>query len=93
MDDETLRAVQEQALQLTELEKHPGWAVYVDYLHTAMTGDKKAVLNGSIADIGRYHKITGRLQGIHFALDAPEHVRQMVLDEVGRRTARLEAEE
>lgn len=92
MDDDTLRAVQEQAHQLEELTRHPGWAVFVDRLHTEMIPDKKAVLNGMVDDISKYHTLTGRLRGIHFAMEAPERVRGMVLSEIGRREERAEQE-
>lgn len=91
MDDELFRALQEQAHHLTELEKHPGWAVLLDYLHTAMNPDKRAVLNGTIGDIDRYHRVTGKLQGVHMVIDAPESVRNMVLGEVERREEKQRA--
>lgn len=92
MDDDTLRALQEQAHQLEELTKHPGWPVFVDYLHTIMESDKKAVLNGLHDDIGKYKSATGRLIGIHAALDAPLHVRKAVNGELTKRAERAQAD-
>lgn len=73
---------------LEELTKHPGWPVFTDYLHTIMRGDKKAILNGFVDDHNAYKSITGKLIGIHTALDAPVVVRQMVNDELERRAER-----
>lgn len=88
MDDETLRALQEQAHMLEELTKHPGWLVYQDYLHTIMDADKRRVLNGFIDDQLVYKQTTGKLSGIHAALDAPAVVRGMVNAELDRRAER-----
>lgn len=88
MDDETLRALQEQAHMLEELTKHDGWHVFTDYLHTIMDGDKRAILNGFVEDQLKYKHVTGKLVGIHAALDAPAIVRQMVNAELDRRAER-----
>lgn len=92
MTDEDLRAMQEQAHMLEELTRHAGWPVFVDYLHTIMDADKRAVLNGFIEDQLKYKAVTGKLSGIHTALDAPVIVRKMVDDELGRRRERSAAE-
>jgi hypothetical protein len=78
MDDDALRALQEQSHMLNELTRHPGWAVYVDYLHTVMNADKRAILNGAMSNHEQYQKTAGRLVGIHTAIDAHQTIAEMV---------------
>lgn len=85
-DADTKRALIEQAHQLRELTKHPGWAVLVDFMEIRMRGDKLKVLNGKCVDLDDYRKLTGSLQGIHAVLDAPKIVQELA-DNARRRDA------
>lgn len=91
MDDDLLRALQEQAHMLEELTKHPGWLVLVDYMHTkVIEPDTKRLLNGFIDDQYAYKHTVGRLSGAQAALNAPRVVREMVNAELERRAERAE---
>ena len=86
MTDDELRALQEQAFQLEELTRHPGWEVLRDYLESVlMRGDKFRVLNGHMETIEEYKFTTGVLRGIHAVLDTPGHVRNQVSSELQSR--------
>lgn len=85
MTDDEFRALQEQAHQLRELTRHPGWAVLVDFSFERMKATKQAVLNGNVADIEKYKQHTGWLRGIHDTLDAAAAVEAMVDGERMRR--------
>ena len=85
-DAETRRALIEQAHQLNELTRHPGWAVLVDYMETRMRGEKLRILNGKCTDLDDYRKMSGLLLGVHAVLDAPKVV-QEIADNARRREA------
>lgn len=89
-DDETYRALQEQAHLLAELEKHPGWAVLTDYLQTVIGAPlRKKLLNGLCGSLDEYRSAVGELAGLERALTVPAAVRNM-LD--GERAQRIEHE-
>ena len=90
-DDEQYRALQEQAHLLTELEKHPGWAVFTDYVRTVLAAPiQRNLLRGTHDTLDGYKFDAGTLAGIERTLAAPDTVRAM-LD--GERTRRLERDE
>lgn len=89
-NDDDYRALQEQAHQLNELTRHPGWAVLVDFMETISRAAKLRVLNGGIDNLDAYKSITGELVGIHKVLDAPSVVRGMVEEEKRQRVEREE---
>ena len=75
-----VRALREQAHQISELTKHPGWGVYTDYLEwQVMAPLKKQVLNDSgVTSLEDYKKLAGFLAGVHRALDVPAEVVRLV---------------
>lgn len=92
LSDDELRALQEDAHMLEELTRHAGWQVFVGYCHAIMDGDKRRVLAGAVSDPLEYRAVTGRLVGIHDALNAPAVARQKVDTELGQRRERAEVE-
>ena len=76
-DADTRRALIEQAYQLNELTKHPGWAILVDFMLTKMKTDKQRVLDGVVTNLDDYKKLTGYFQGAHAVLNAPETVEKL----------------
>lgn len=86
MTDDEYRALQEQAHLVTEMMKHKGWDVLVDYLDLKMRGDKLKVLNNNVEDFDEYRKISGRLVGITYAIqDAPREILVLPENETRRR--------
>lgn len=85
---ETRRALIEQAHQLNELTKHPGWAILMDYAnYQVMAPVKKRILNDTnIVDIAEYKRIAGFVIGVHRALDIPKEV-QALADNARKRAA------
>lgn len=77
MDAQTRRALIEQAHQLDELAKHPGWPVLVDFMLTKMKKDKGRVLDGTVKEYSEYQKLTGYFHGVHDTLDAHETVARL----------------
>lgn len=84
-DDGEYRALQEQAHQLEELTRHPGWPVLVDFMETISRAAKLRVLNGKLMSVEEYKSVTGELIGIHKVLDAPSVVQGMLQGEVRQR--------
>lgn len=83
MKPDELRALQEQAHQLQELTKHPGWAVLEDYAVRSPFGTatrQTGLLNGGAKSYDDYQKQTGWLSGVYFVLHAPQRVRELADD-------------
>lgn len=93
LNDDELRALQEDAHMLEELTKHPGWSIFVGYCHAIMDGDKRRVLGGVLADPLEYKAVTGRIVGIHDVLNAPIVARQKVDTELNQRRELAQVEE
>lgn len=69
------RALIEQAHQLRELTKHPGWAVLLDYAQFKIINPQQAKVNdGNVADLAEYKKLAGFLQGVRRAVNIPVEV-------------------
>lgn len=85
MNDDEYRALQEQSHLLTELTRHPGWPVFVDFLEVISRSAKRRVLNGQLDSHDTYKAVTGELVGIHKAIDAPSVVHGMLENEQNRR--------
>ena len=86
MDADT-RALIEQAHQLHELTKHPGWAILVDYAQFKIINPAQRVVNdGNVADLAEYKKQAGFLQGVRRAVNIPVEV-EALADNARRRAA------
>ena len=92
LTDDELRRLQENASLVQEMMRHPGWDVLVDFLHMKMRGDKLRLLNNQVDDFDEYRKISGRLVGIHFVLDAPKNIQELVDNEIRRRAEKSASE-
>lgn len=73
--DADSRALIEDAHQLHELTKHPGWDVLVRRTLEWMRADKQRVLDGTVSGLDDYKKMTGKFVGAHFVMDLPETIR------------------
>ena len=75
MTDEELRQLQEEAHQLEELTRHPGWQVFT---RLAQNGDgmvaanERRVLHGNCETTDEYQKWVGWLSGARTILGIPE---------------------
>jgi hypothetical protein len=81
MTQDELRALVEQAHQLDELTKHPGWEVLTDFVYHGGGGSVKRqhrLVNGQLTTFEEYVKETGWLQGAHHVIEAPKTVAGMV---------------
>ena len=76
--------MQEQAHQLEELQKHPGWEVLVDFLRIGMAQRQRQLIGGNVTSMDEYKRLCGSLQGTQYALDAAQAVRAMVTTEAAR---------
>lgn len=88
MTDDELRALVEQAHQLDELTRHPGWLVLEDYIlrgPAGFAGRQRAIINGLARDHEDYLKQTSWMQGADAVLKAPATVAEMVRTERERR--------
>jgi hypothetical protein len=85
MSEEDLRDLIEQAHQIRELTKHPGWAVYTDWLIHRMRGEQEALLRGNISDIQDYKLKAGTVRGVSMALSAADDTQMLVDNERARR--------
>lgn len=77
MEDDDYRALIEQAHQVRELTKHPGWDVFVDYLRFGGGGAARKqhdLVNGAAKDYVDYSRIVGWLDGVDYAINAPERL-------------------
>jgi hypothetical protein len=88
LTEDEYRVLVEQAHQVYEMTKHPGWSLLVDYLHMKMKGDKLKVLNNDCQDLDEYRKIAGKLVGIHFVIDAVDAMQKLAENERTRRAER-----
>ena len=88
-DADVRRALIEQAHQLHELTKHPGWPILVDYANDQiMRPMKYRVLNdGNIPELAEYKKLAGFLMGMHRALDIPAEVEKLAANARSRAAA------
>jgi hypothetical protein len=92
VNDDELRALVEQAHQLEELTKHPGWAVLEDFALRRPGGSatmQSRIVNGNCESIDDYKLGVGYLKGIHYVIDAPQTVKRMATDERLRRAERV----
>ena len=74
MNDDELRQLQENAFQLEEMTKHPGWAVLVDYANFGPGGQshhQKYLLLGNCKTPDEYQKYVGWVAGCQHVLDIP----------------------
>lgn len=97
MTDEDFRALQEQALQVSELVSHPGWDVLVDFVRfspgLSIALRQNELLNGGVKSWEDYQKKTGWLEGSDFVIDANNRLQKMVIDESERREEKRLADE
>lgn len=77
MTEDEARALVEQAFQVSELAKHPGWDVLVDCVRFAGGGAARRqidLINGSAKDFTDYSRRVGWLEGVEYALKTPERL-------------------
>ena len=94
MTDDEYRALQEQAHQVDELTRHPGWDVLLDYLRfgdAALAKRQIQVLQGAAKTYPDYLHRVGWIEGVQFAIDAPDRLRDVVNNETTRRSRREES--
>lgn len=75
MDEEALRALQEDALQLRELTAHPGWPVLVRHARDRIEPHQRRIIQG-MSDFGHYQRLAGLCSGYVEALKIPEDVQR-----------------
>ena len=88
MTDDEYRALQEQAHQINELTRHPGWEVFLDFLRfspAALAKRQIQLLQGAAKTFPDYTQRVGWIEGVQFAIDAPERVQALVNNEADRR--------
>lgn len=85
MTDEDLRDMQERVTQIRELQQHPSWAIYEDFLRHKLSISQRRVVNGLIEDMGVYKHETGIVKGLMTALTAGDEVERLVESELERR--------
>ena len=76
MDD--LQQAIEDAFQLDELQKHPGWVIYTRYLREWLEQHEARLMSGHIDDLQEYKLVAGRTDGIRQALQIPEAAQKKV---------------
>lgn len=84
MSEEDLRQLVEQAHQIRELTKHPGWVVYEDWLKHRILGEQRSLLAGNVTDIQEYKLRAGLIRGVTMALTAADDTQTLVDNERGR---------
>lgn len=75
----------EQVNLLQGLTEHPGWQVLTDWLNERMRPRKLEILNGNIKSHEDYLKSTWFCVGATEAIDAPQKVAQLLVNEQERR--------
>jgi len=81
LTDDDYRALVEQAHQVSELTRHPGWAVLLDYLRFsegALAKRQVQVLQGGARSFDDYQNRIGWIQGVQYAIDAPDRLEKQV---------------
>ena len=92
MNDDALRALVEQAHQINELTQHPGWDVLLDYLRFsegALAKRQVQLLQGGAKTFDDYQRRIGFIEGVQYAIDAPERL-QTTVDTLRSRLAEIE---
>lgn len=77
--DAEQRALVEDAHELHELTKHPGWKVLERRALEWMRADKAKVLDGIVVDLAEYKRMTGKFVGAEFVLRLPEMIGESAL--------------
>lgn len=70
---EVHRLIEEQAA-LEDMQKHPGWAVFIRYVEAWRDQHEQVLKGGSIKSIEDYKLHAGRVQGIDRVLAVPSIV-------------------
>lgn len=76
--EEQLRAWVEQAAQIEEMTRHPGWVYMVDYLIRLTTSMQTRMFEGKCSDIEEYRYLAGKIAGLRTAMDAPAQLFESV---------------
>lgn len=82
MTEDEARALVEQAFQVNELTRHPGWDVFVDCIRFAGGGAARRqmdLISGGAKDFTDYGRRVGWLEGVEYALKTPERLQQQAL--------------
>lgn len=70
---EVHRLIEEQAA-LEDMQKHPGWAVFVGYVERWRASHETVLMGGGVERIEDYKLHAGRLDGIRQVLSIPSVV-------------------
>lgn len=70
---EVHRLIEEQAA-LEDLQKHPGWAVFIGYVERWRVSHEAVLMRGGLTSMEEYKLHAGRLDGIRQVLSIPEVV-------------------
>lgn len=81
LTEEELRGLIEQAHQIQILTEHPGWPVFVDWLHHRAEPHQRRVLNGGYKNLEDYREGVGFIKGVQVALQAAADTQQLVRTE------------
>lgn len=84
MTDDQYRDLIESAHQLSELQMHPGWAVWNNHLHRRIEAKKREMLAGKDT-LEAYRYTAGWIEGCQYALDATGELERQVKRENERR--------
>lgn len=77
-DGDQIRQLQEQAAQIQELTRHPGWEFLADYIIALTTKQQQYVLTGRCTDERDYARRTSYVKGMLDVLEAPSKLQQQV---------------
>lgn len=72
MDEKGLRDQIERAHMIEQLSQHHGWPMFIDYLTALTTGLQERILTGRCGDIEEYRFLTGQVDGLLKAINAPK---------------------
>ena len=70
---------------MSELTRHPGWPLLVDFMHDRMRAEQLQVLAGKLVTLDDYRAKCGLLAGMQAVLDGPASLAAMVDTERARR--------
>lgn len=70
---------------MQEMTKHPGWAVFSDFIVEQARPLQSQVLRGGVDSFDKYIRVVGELRGLDRALTAVQTVQNMVSQEQSRR--------
>ena len=73
--DDMLREVLEREHLIREMQQHPGWNLWADYLAAAASGYQNRLLKGRHADMLDYRYDAGYVEGIRTALGVADELR------------------